>query len=224
MNIYEKLLNITSDIATVNKNLIVGEGKSKYKAVGEADVLKAVKELEKKYGIYSYPCKREVIDSQILITEKEYNDTITKSTKQFMRIETIYRFVNIEKPEEFIEVTTYGDGVDSQDKAPGKAMTYSDKYALLKAYKMITGDDPDQNISEENEWQVTSKSENPYVTKAEAIACYKLMTKKGLNVVEQLKSNYGIDNTEKLTKEQYLSIVKAVTPLPDKKIKNINEI
>ena len=66
-----------------------------------------------------------------------------------MRVETIYRFVNIEKPEEFIDITTYGDGVDSQDKAPGKAMTYADKYALLKAYKIITGDDPDQNYSNE---------------------------------------------------------------------------
>ena len=45
MNIYEKLLNITNEIATVNKNLVVGEGKSQYKAVGEADVLKAVKSL-----------------------------------------------------------------------------------------------------------------------------------------------------------------------------------
>ena len=43
---------------------------------------------------------------------------------------------------------TFGDGVDTQDKAPGKAMTYGDKYALLKAYKIVTGDDPDQNASE----------------------------------------------------------------------------
>ena len=28
-------------------------------------------------------------------------------------------------------------------------MTYSDKYALLKAYKIVTGDDPDQYASEE---------------------------------------------------------------------------
>ena len=27
-------------------------------------------------------------------------------------------------------------------------MTYADKYALLKAYKIETGDDPDQNASE----------------------------------------------------------------------------
>lgn len=66
-----------------------------------------------------------------------------------MRIETVYRFVNVDKPEEYIDMVSYGDGVDSQDKAPGKAMTYADKYALLKAYKIQTGDDPDANGSGE---------------------------------------------------------------------------
>ena len=44
MNIFEKLSNITNEISNVNKNLTVGQGKNSYKAVGEADVLKAVKE------------------------------------------------------------------------------------------------------------------------------------------------------------------------------------
>ena len=147
MNIFEKLLLITSEIKTVNKNLEVGVGKSRYRAVGEADVLHAVKQLEEKHKVYSYPCKREVIDRAILETEKEYNGTVTKGNQIFLRIETTYRFVNIEKPEEFIDVTTYGDGIDTQDKAVGKAMTYADKYALMKAYKIITGDDPDQEHS-----------------------------------------------------------------------------
>lgn len=150
MNIYEKLLNITSEIKTVNKNLEVGAGKNAYKAVGEADVLVAVKALEEKYKVYSYPCKREITDRAILETEKEYNGTVTKGNQIFLRIETTYRFVNIENPEEFIEITTYGDGIDTQDKAVGKAMTYADKYALLKAYKIITGDDPDQEHSPDN--------------------------------------------------------------------------
>ena len=51
MNIYEKLSAITNEIGTVAKNLEVGVGKSQYKAVGEADVLKAVKELEAKYKV-----------------------------------------------------------------------------------------------------------------------------------------------------------------------------
>lgn len=162
MNIYEKMLNITNEIQTVAKNLEVGTGQSKYKATGEADVLKAVKELEVKNKVYSYPYSRKIVDREILQTESEYNGKITKGNKIFMRLEIVYRFVNIEKPEEFIDITTYGDGIDTQDKAPGKAMTYGDKYALMKAYKIITGEDPDQNPSPE---KVTLKKETKTINK-----------------------------------------------------------
>ena len=133
------------------KNLNVGVGQSQYKAVGEADVLDAVKPLEEKYGVYSYPVNRKLVESEVLEYEAYNKFTKQNETKRqfFMRVETIYRFVNIDKPEEFLEIITYGDGMDSQDKAPGKAMTYADKYALLKGYKIGTGDDPDQNASED---------------------------------------------------------------------------
>ncbi len=146
MNIFQKMQAITQEISAVAKNLNVGFGKSQYKAVGEADVLAAVKPIEAKYGVYSYPLERNIIDSGILENIKS-DGSVSKS--QFLRVATTYRFVNMDKTDEFIDMVSYGDGVDTQDKAPGKAMTYSDKYSLLKAYKIITGDDPDQNASQE---------------------------------------------------------------------------
>lgn len=147
MNIFEKMSAITSELGTVAKNLEVGFGKNQYKAVGEADVLAAVKPLEVKYKVYSYPVSRRVIDSGEMITTGKSNGETVEKRQLYLRVETVYRFVNIEQPEEYVDITTYGDGVDSQDKAPGKAMTYGDKYALLKAYKIQTGDDPDQKAS-----------------------------------------------------------------------------
>lgn len=151
MNIYQKMAAITADLNAVAKNLRVGEGRNEYKAVGEADVLAAVKPLEAKHGVYSYPVKRSVIDSDLITVKKTYKGETSESSKFFMRVETVYRFLNIDAPEEFIDITTYGDGIDAADKAPGKAMTYGDKYALLKAYKIITGDDPDQKASDESQ-------------------------------------------------------------------------
>lgn len=148
MNIYQKMSAITEEISAVAKNLSVGEGKSSYKAVGEADVLAAVKPIEHKHGVYSYPAKREIVWTDIMTTTSTYNGQTKETNKLCMRLKTTYRFVNLDEPSDYIEIETYGDGVDSQDKAPGKAMTYADKYALLKAYKIITGDDPDQNMSE----------------------------------------------------------------------------
>ena len=190
MNIFEKLLSITSEIKNVNKNLEVGVGKNSYKAVGEADVLSAVKQLEQKYKVYSYPCHREVIDRAILETEKEYNGNVTKGNQIFLRIETTYRFVNIENPEEYIEITTYGDGIDTQDKAVGKAMTYADKYALLKAYKIITGDDPDQEHSPD-----TAKYTKPTKT-----ATWDDDRKATPKQIEVLSKTYTGENLAKLLK------------------------
>lgn len=149
LNIYQKLVGIQNELTYVAKNLSVGVGKSSYKAVGEADVLKAVKPLEAKYGVYSYPSSRRIVESAVLENEQtDYNNNKVIKKSFFERIETVYRFVNVDNPSEYIEITSYGDGIDTGDKSVGKACTYADKYALLKAYKIITGDDPDQDESQ----------------------------------------------------------------------------
>ena len=150
LNIYQRMAAITAELQTVAKNLNVDTGKGKgYKAVSERDVIDAVKPLEAKHGVYSYPASRRVLESAALESESEWNGKVTKKTTFFERIETVYRFVNTDDPTDFIETTTFAEGIDSQDKGSGKAMTYADKYALMKAYKISTGDDPDQTASED---------------------------------------------------------------------------
>lgn len=159
MNIHQRMAAVTAELQTVAKNLMVETGKGKgYKAVSERDILDAVKPLENKYGIYSYPCGRKLLESQTLESESEWQGKVTKKTTFFSRIETTYRFVNIEDPTDYIETTTFAEGIDSQDKGSGKAMTYADKYALMKGYKISTGEDPDQDASgEENYSKRSSK-------------------------------------------------------------------
>ena len=152
LNIYQRLLKITEELKTVEKNLSVQvSAKNSYKAVSERDVLDAVKPLEAKYGVYSYAYDRKIIDSgELTSTKKDYQTGEIKEQKQlYMRLEVTYRFVNVDNQQEYIEIKTYGDGIDTGDKATGKAMTYADKYALLKAYKISTGEDPDQEASDE---------------------------------------------------------------------------
>lgn len=147
LNIYEKLQKITDELGVVEKGLKIEVTKTRsYKAVSERDILDNVKPLETKYRVYSYPYERNIIDKDILVSHTEYGD----KTNMYMRLETTYRFVNLDNSSEFVDIKTYGDGIDSGDKAPGKAMTYADKYALMKAYKISTGDDPDKEASPEN--------------------------------------------------------------------------
>lgn len=161
-NIFQRMALITAELQTVAKNLTVATSKSSsYKAVSERDILDAVKPLEAKHGVYSYPVDRTVLESNLLESETTYNGQTTKKTTFMTRIATVYRFVNIDNPTDFIDTITFAEGIDPQDKGSGKAMTYGDKYALMKAYKISTGDDPDQTASEENNYKRTSKAPSP---------------------------------------------------------------
>ena len=208
MNIYEKLSAITAEIGVVEKNLNVKvSSNSSYKAVSERDVLDAVKPIEQKYRVYSYPANRKIIDRDVLTKETEYNGTITRTNTLFMRVETVYRFVNIDKPDEFIETTVYGDGLDTGDKASGKAMTYADKYALMKAYKLSTGDDPDKEAS----------PEHGYEKKAEPKA-----TTKQIALVEDLYTDEEIERIckkAKITKLEDLTVAQASALIQKRKDK-----
>ena len=149
LNIYQRMAKVTEELPTVAKNLIVEVSKNNsYKAVAEVDVLTAVKAVESKWGVYSYPISREIVDTDIIVNTSTYDGKTTERKQLFLRMKTTYRFVNIDKPDEFVEMISYSDGIDSGDKGCGKAMTYGDKYALLKAYKIETGADPDAQASE----------------------------------------------------------------------------
>lgn len=211
LNIYEKMSLITNEIGVIEKNLNIEITKTRsYKAVSERDVIDGIKPLEEKYRIYSYPVSRKLIDKDILTKENEYNGKTTITNSMFMRIETIYRFVNIDKTDEYIETTVYGDGIDTGDKAPGKAMTYADKYALMKAYKLSTGDDPDNEASPKEGYKKVNKATPKQIElllkwyKDDNLT--KLLKTNGIKVIEDIsfeKANELISkNLEKMKKVQ----------------------
>lgn len=216
LNIYEKMSLITDEIGVIVKNLNVEITKTKtYKAVSERDVLDAVKPIEKKYRVYSYPVDRKIVDKDTLVKETEYNGNITRSNTLFMRLEIIYRFVNIDNPSEFIDIKTYGDGLDTGDKAPGKAMTYGDKYALLKAYKLSTGDDPDKDASPEHGYKKskTIRKGDEEINLDITNDFMNLLNETGTDL-QMLLDKCGVDNYNLLTDEQKIQAIEIMKKLP----------
>ncbi len=58
-------------------------------------------------------------------------------------VNLVGRFTNIDRPDDFLLQASCGNGIDTGDKGPGKALSYAVKYAYLKALGLETGDDPD---------------------------------------------------------------------------------
>lgn len=209
-NIFQRMSAITTELQTVAKNLEVEYGKKTYKAVSESDVLRAVKPIEAKHGVYSYPYSRTIAHSETITTETDRGSKLT----YVMRIETVYRFVNVDNPAEYIDITTYGDGIDSGDKAPGKAMTYADKYGLLKAYKINTGEDPDANHSDSlmPDGKKTAKSD--YDIQIEQIKKLHGLLDDDADLKATVLAYYNVKRIEDLT---FMSAAQAIKRLMAKK-------
>lgn len=153
MNIIEKMYAITSELGVVKKDIDVSISKTKsYKAVSERDVKDELKPLLKKYRVYAHPITRELVDKDVLITQTDYGER----QSLFYHYKNVMRFCNVDDKDDFIDVVTYSTGIDSGDKADGKAMTYGDKYAYMTAFMISTGDDPDEEKSEQYDIKITA--------------------------------------------------------------------
>ena len=145
-NLYEKIQQVANEIKNIEKNMTVGKGNYAYKAVQDIDVTLEVKQAETKYRLVSIPIKQELIKSEIIRVVKDGGGEVI----QYMDIvKMTLRIINLDNTSEFIDVESFGRGLDPGDKGFGKASTYARKYALLNAYKIATGEDPDENKSKE---------------------------------------------------------------------------
>jgi hypothetical protein len=145
LNLYEKIQAVSLDVNNISKSMTVGSGNYSYKAVGDLQVTLAVKKSEAEFKIISIPIKQEVVKSEIIRGEKD-----GKITLMFIDdIKMTVRFYDLEDTTQFLDIESFGRGVDNGDKGFGKASTYARKYALLNAYKIATGEDPDATHSED---------------------------------------------------------------------------
>lgn len=123
LNVHQRLAAVMAEVTYIQKERKQGMN---YTIVSHDAVTAKVRPVLLKHGIVYYPVR----------CEYSHNGNRAECAMTV-------RFVNVDQPTDFFDVPTFGYGVDPQDKGPGKAMSYSVKYALLKALGLETGDDPD---------------------------------------------------------------------------------
>ena len=128
-NIYERLSDATKEIPTVVKTKNKG---MPFKTVSHDDGLEAVRGPLLRNGVIAIPSKLE----------------FTQDGNRSQAIMNI-RFQNIYDKDDYQVVPSVGQGIGNDDKGPGKAMSYAFKYALLKTLAIKTGDDADNEHTED---------------------------------------------------------------------------
>lgn len=209
MNIYQKLIEVRKQVPYLQKE---SEG-HQYKYTGSSQVLAAVRKKLDELGLLLIP---RIISPNVLTETVESTDKFgnpKKTTTYFTELHMTMTWVNAENPDETVECPWYAQGVDiAGEKGVGKALTYGEKYFMLKFFNIATDkDDPDsfqqkhELVNMINAQQIgTAKKlwmELGYKVEAINQQTYKLY-KKSLNQLTEELANDFISKLESMIKEK----------------------
>jgi hypothetical protein len=141
LNIAQRIAAVMGEVDYVQKEKKQGMN---YSIVSHDAVTAKVRPLLHKHGVIYYP----------------RGLTVSQNGNRTEAVFTV-RFENIDDRTDYIDVETFGYGVDPQDKGPGKAMSYGVKYALLKVLGLETGDDPDTVQDNRADYRPTTGEPKP---------------------------------------------------------------
>lgn len=139
MNIYQRINEVRKAIGYVQKDKAVSTGGGSYKAVTHDAVTGMVRAALIEHGVVIVP---SVVSSVFNAKEPEAKQRLYEATFQI-------EFVNMDEPTDRIVTQQTAHALDNGDKAPGKAMSYATKYAILKLFNIETGDDEESRYQQD---------------------------------------------------------------------------
>lgn len=153
----QRINAVRKAVSYIQKNKSVSTGGSSYKAVTHDAVTGILREHLIEHGILVFTTLIDGVFNLPII------GTDGVSAKQRMYEATFeVTFINVDNRNDAITIKVPAHALDSGDKAPGKAISYATKYALLKTFNIETGED------EESRYQSNDFDVVPYLETIEA--------------------------------------------------------
>ena len=137
LNLYQKLHKIQCQVMGLGKD---AQGNN-FKYVSGTKVLDAIKPLMNQYGI--------LLKMEVISIENQRNDYVTKSNPNkseiLSKVMMKFTWIDVETGEK--DENLFGaNGQNDWDKGVGSAMTYAERYFLLKFFHIATDEDDIDNL------------------------------------------------------------------------------
>lgn len=182
LNIYQKLIEVRKSVPYLKKE----NSGYQFKYVSSSQTLGALREAMDTQGLMLIP----------KVTNKEIRDHSTRKGdhEYFTAIDIEFTWVNAEAPSETIVCPWYGQGLDDGEKGVGKALTYAEKFFLLKFFNIATDKDDPDSIQKPNKptlKEATPPKVDELTIDAMRDEMARWVASKGLDGMEQFKSLTG---------------------------------
>lgn len=140
MNIYQRINEVRKAIGYIQKDKAVSTGGGSYKAVTHDAVTGLVRQHLVDKGVVIVPT---MVESKFHEREEGAKQRLYEATYNV-------QFINVDQPEEVVSVMIQAHALDNGDKAPGKAISYATKYAILKLFNLETGEDEESRYQRDD--------------------------------------------------------------------------
>jgi len=185
-NIFQRINAVMQEVAYVQKDKAVTGMGAGYKAVTHDNLVSVARASFVKHGIVMYP---EQVGGDLNPPMPKADGTL--SNMRLYEGSYIFHFVNIDKPDDKVSVPVVAHAMDNGDKAPGKAMTYGAKTAVLKLLWLETG----ENEESREEVREKSKPKLPTINnKRFGDGLAKIRT--GDYTAELMRSTFALDDAQ----------------------------
>ena len=204
MNIYQKLIEVRKQVPYLQKENSGGQ----YKYVSSSQVLANCKAKMDELQLLLVPAvtAHKVSESIIEIKDKDGNAT-KRTITYFTELDMLMTWINAENPEEKISCAWYGQGVDiAGEKGVGKAMTYAEKYFMLKFFNIPTDKDDPDSFQEKNE----KEEKKPTIKLISPAQVTRLFTVAGdrKELAKEIIAKYGYSSSKEIEVKNYDAIIK----------------
>lgn len=216
-----KELNLFQKIADVKANIdgFTKDAKSyNYSYVSGSQVLHRIRNKMIENNLLLVPKTSEENYKQIDVTRFNKKAGREITTSEFIvEMKLTYVWINADKPEEQFEVTFYAVGQqDDVSKAHGTALTYAERYFLMKFFNIPTDED-DADAKEKQEKYNKASSQTVGVLKQEVLNFIDLMKSLDKEVSQQqVEQKFGIQNYTSMTEQQAVNTISKIQNMANK--------